>query len=123
MSFHHSLFSASRFTFPYVSRPVHSHTSFIYDLLGAPTFLFPSTLPSKICKCVTPLDPLNKCPAYLRFLFIISFKKCSCICNLFRTSLLVTLSFQLIFSSFCNTTSQKHSLSIVMPYSMSNTRP
>src|SRR5213080_1155865 len=98
MHFHHSLFSASLFTFPYVSQPDHSQTSFIHVLLGAPTFLFPSTLPSKICKCVTPLDPLSTCPAYFSFLFIISFKKCSCICNLFRTSLLVTLSFQLIFS-------------------------
>src|SRR3954467_5726743 len=98
MSFQLSLFSASLFTFPHLSIPVQPHTSFIHVLLGAPTFLFPSNLPSKICKCVTPLEPLNTCPAYFRFLFIISFKKCSSICTLFRASLLVTLSFQLILS-------------------------
>src|SRR3954467_14776393 len=68
MSFQLSLFSASLFTFPHLSIPVQSHTSFIHVLLGAPTFLFPSILPSKICKCVTPLEPLNTCPAYFSFL-------------------------------------------------------
>src|SRR2546425_175999 len=49
--------------------------------MGQPTFFFPSNLPSSICRCDKPLEPLSTCPAYSNFLFIISFVKCNSVCN------------------------------------------
>src|SRR5688572_21224632 len=100
MSFHLSLSSAALFNSPYVFFPDHLSISCIHVSLGLPCFLIPSTCPSRICKCDTPADPLNTCPAYFISLFIISFKKCNSVCILLSTSLLVILSLKFIFSIF-----------------------
>src|SRR3989441_9357593 len=59
MSFHLFLSSAALFTLPYVPKSDQSHISFIHILIGQPTFFFPSNLPSSICRCDKPLEPLS----------------------------------------------------------------
>src|SRR5437899_10196579 len=94
--------------------------------MGQPTFFFPSNLPSSICRCDKPLEPLSTCPAYSNFLFIIYFVKCNSVCNSvctrIMTFLLDTLSrgvSNLSRVSFCNTTFQKHLLLGASDYSTS----
>src|SRR6267154_1442959 len=103
MSFQLFLSFAALFTFSYVPKPDHSQISFIHIFIGQPTFFFPSTIPSNICKCDKLLEPLSTCPAYFIFLFIMSFVKCNSDCNSVCTrsmSFLVDiLSFQLIPSN------------------------
>src|SRR5206468_13008877 len=77
MSFHLFLSSAALFTLPYVPKSDQSHISFIHILIGQPTFFFPSNLPSSLCRCDKPLEPLRTCPAYSNFLVTISFVKCN----------------------------------------------
>ena len=98
MVFHLFLSSADLLTFSYVLRPVHFMISSIHVSLGLPLLLLPQTFPSNIFKCVIPLEPLITCPPYSNFLFFISFMKCKSIRIRSRTSLLLILSFQLIFS-------------------------
>src|SRR3989442_9559870 len=76
MSFHLFLSCPALFTLPYVPKSDQSHISFIHIHIGQPTFFFPFNLPSSICRCDKPLEPLSTCPAYSNFLFIISFVKC-----------------------------------------------
>ena len=98
MSFQFFLSSAALFTFLYVPKSVHSQISFIYIFIGQPTFIFPSTMLSSICRCDKPLEPLSTCRAYFIFLFIMSFVKCNSVCNSvctrFMTFLVDILSFQ-----------------------------
>src|SRR6266403_2572751 len=91
MSFHLFLSSAALFTLPYVPKSDQSHISFIHILIGQPTFFFPSTLPSSICRCDKPLEPLSTCPAYSNFLLIISFVKCNSVCNSVYTRIMTFL--------------------------------
>src|SRR6187401_1680976 len=101
MDFHLFLSSAIFFASPYVLRPVHSVISSIHILLGLPLGFFPYILPSRIYRCVSPLEPLITCPAYSSFLFFILLMKCklvSLVCIRCNTSTLVILSFQLIFN-------------------------
>src|SRR6059036_1808350 len=83
----------------YLKVTSHRYHSSIF-LLDNPLSFFPSTLPSSICRCDKPLEPLSTCPAYSNFLFIISFVKCNSVCNSvctrIMTFLLDTLSLQLI---------------------------
>ena len=88
------------FNSPYVFFPDHLSISCIHVSLGFPCFHIPSTCPSRICKCDTPADPLNTCPAYFIFHFIISFKTCNSVCSLLSTSSFVILSLKLILSIF-----------------------
>src|SRR3989441_4457866 len=53
--------------------------------------IFSSTLPSSICKCDKPLDPLSTCPAYSISLFITSFVKCNSVCNSVCTRFMIFL--------------------------------
>src|SRR6188768_2057853 len=98
MDFHSFLSSAILFTSPYALNPVHSVMSSIHILLGLPLGFFPHILPSKIYRCVSPLEPLITCPAYSSFLFFILLMKCKLVCIRCNTSTLVILSFQLIFN-------------------------
>src|SRR2546425_535696 len=104
MSFHLFLSSAALFTLSQVPKSDHPHISFIHILNGQPTFFFPSTLPSSICKCDKSLEPLNTCPAYSIFLFIMSLVKCNSVCNSICTRSMAfgveTWSLQLIPSIF-----------------------
>src|SRR3989441_11816875 len=100
MSFHLFLSSMQLFSHyhKYLKVTSHIYHSSIF-LLDNPLF-FPSNLPSSICRCDKPLEPLSTCPAYSNFLFIISFVKCNSVCNSvctrIMTFLLDTLSLQLI---------------------------
>src|SRR6187401_2834220 len=98
MDFHLFLSSAILFASPYVLRSVHSVISSIHILLGLPLGLSPGILPSRIYRCVSPLEPLITCPAYSSFLFFILLMKCKLVCIRCNTSTLVILSFQLIFN-------------------------
>src|SRR4029077_4170847 len=71
------LSSAILFISPYFpfSKFVHFIILSIHVNLGLCLFFFSSTLPSRIRKCPSPLEPLNTCPAYFAFLFITSFRK------------------------------------------------
>src|SRR2546425_4289308 len=124
MSFHLFLSSAALFTLSQVPKSDHSHISFIHILIGQPTFFFSSTLTSSICKCDKPVEPLNTCPAYSIFLFIMSLVKCNSVCNSICTRSMIlgveTWSLQLIPNIFCNTTFQMHLLSCASVYSKSN---
>src|SRR6188508_1931294 len=72
MDFHLFLSAAIRFASPYVLIPVHSVISSIHILLGLPLGFFPYILPSRIYRCVSPLEPLITCPADSSFLFHIA---------------------------------------------------
>src|SRR6188768_3594872 len=80
MDFHLFLSSAIIFASPYVLRPVHSVISSIHILLGLPLGFVPYILPSRIYRCVSPLEPLITCPAYSSFLFFILLMKCKLVC-------------------------------------------
>src|SRR6187401_3040151 len=96
MDFHLFLSSAIFFASPYVLRPVHSVISSIHILLGLPLGFFPYILPSRIYRCVSPLEPLITSPAYFSFLFFMLLRKCKLVRILCNTSTLIILSFQLI---------------------------
>src|SRR6267154_337027 len=120
MSLQLALSSAARFTIIYFPRPVQSIISFIHTLLGAPTFLFP---PHNPLISIDELDHSNLSTHLLH----ISFSSSSYLLRsdtLFAT-VLKSLYFlpypsNLSLTSFCSTTSQKHSLSCASPYSKSN---
>src|SRR6187399_2184172 len=59
MDFHLFLSSAILFASPYVLRPVHSVISSIHILLGLLLGFFPYILPSRIYRCVSPLECLH----------------------------------------------------------------